>query len=29
MAQSILGVLLILFLVFLVIWITGRVTLGE
>jgi hypothetical protein len=29
MAQSIIGVLLITFVVFLVVWITGRVTLGE
>jgi hypothetical protein len=29
MAQSLIGVLLILFVVFLVVWVTGRVTLGE
>jgi len=29
MAQSIIGVLLITFVVFLGVWITGRVTLGE
>ncbi len=29
MFQSIIGVLLITFLVFLVVWVTGRVTLGE
>jgi hypothetical protein len=29
MSQSIIGVLLITFVVFLVVWVTGRVTLGE